>query len=134
MDAQGYPEPSAAGDDTYVDNKYLRETLAPKDKEGQEPLDEEAVLEEKSQPALKDTQGALRGLADAMRNLGGIEDEVGVPLIEQRGRAQANLLREKLETLLATAEEWWEAAVDAGPAVVDETGEDDGIEDESESA
>ncbi|MGW0965804.1 hypothetical protein [Streptomyces sp. NPDC002516] len=127
VDDQGYPEQSAAGTDTYIDNKFLRETLAPKDKE-EEPLDEEALLDEQYQRAVKDTQGSLRMLADAMRNLGELADENDVPLIEQRGRSDAKLLRAALQTLLGTAEEWWEAAVDAGPASAE-----DGTVDESET-
>ncbi|MEG8277098.1 hypothetical protein [Streptomyces sp. AHA2] len=135
VDPQGHPEASAAGADIYVNNKFLREDLAPKDKEEQEPLDEEAALEAKYQRWLKDTQGALRLLADAMRNLGGVKDENGVALIEQRGRAQARLLRDQLKNMLGTAEDWWEAAVDAGPSAADDgTNEDDGTEDESETA
>ncbi|MFJ4808185.1 hypothetical protein [Streptomyces longwoodensis] len=135
VDAQGHPEPSAAGADMYIDNKFLREDLAPKDKEKQEPLDAEAALEAKYQRWLTDTQGALRLLADAMRNLGGVKDENGVALIEQRGRAQARLLRDQLKNMLGTAEDWWEAAVDAGTLAADDgTNEDDGTGDESETA
>ncbi|MGA5493118.1 hypothetical protein ACPCSP_01955 [Streptomyces cinereoruber] len=132
VDAQGYPEQSAAGKDLHIDNKFLREMLAPKEKEEQPPLDEDAILDEKYRRALKDTQGALRMLADAMRNLGGLEDDNGVPLIEQRGRSEAKLLRGTLQHLLSTAEEWWEAAVEAGPASVDddEMSNEDGAEDE----
>jgi hypothetical protein len=134
VDAQGYPEPSAAGTDTYIDNKFLRETLAPKDKEEQEPLDAEALLDEQYQRAIKDTQRALRVLADEMRNLGDLQDENGVSLIERRGRSEAKLLRGTLQTLLGTAEEWWEAAMDARPTSPGGDADDEnGAEGESET-
>ncbi|MGY0463020.1 hypothetical protein ACW14Y_22650 [Kitasatospora sp. cg17-2] len=133
VDAQGQPRKNGAGEDLAIDNTFLRTKLAPVG--GQAPLPlpgPEAAVHEHYKRAVQATKDALRNLDSEMRNLAGLVDEDGEPLIEREGKAHARLLKDKLQQLAAEAQDWWEKAVEAqgSPAASAKT-DDEGGEDEA---
>ncbi|MFF0397416.1 hypothetical protein ACFYSJ_16905 [Streptomyces sp. NPDC005248] len=113
VDDQGQPRKDGEGVDLPISNEFLRNALAPKDGQAPPPLSPAAAANDHYKRGVQVTKEALRSLETEMRNLAGLKDDDGMPLIEREGRAHARLLMDKLQDLAAEAQEWWEKAVEA---------------------
>lgn len=116
VDDQGQPRKDGEGNDLPIDNDFLRTKLAPKGGLTPPPLSPQKAVHEHYKRGVLATKDALRSLEAEMRNLGGLTDDDGVPLIEREGKSHARLLMEKLQNLAAEAQDWWEKAVEAQSA------------------
>ncbi|MFI2257514.1 hypothetical protein [Streptomyces tubercidicus] len=113
VDDQGQPRKDGAGNDLPIDNDFLRTKLAPKGGLTPPPLSADKAVQEHYKRGVLATKEALRSLEAEMRNLAGLVDNDGVPLIEREGKSHARSLMEKLQNLAVDAQDWWEKAVEA---------------------
>ncbi|MFJ8463068.1 hypothetical protein [Streptomyces swartbergensis] len=139
VDEQGQPRKDGEGNDLPIDNDFLRTKLAPKGGLTPPPLSPEKKVHEHYKRGVLATKDALRSLEAEMRNLAGLVDDDGVPLIEREGKSHARLLMEKLQNLAADAQDWWEKAVEAqsissSSSVTEDENEEDDEGDEEEAA
>ncbi|MGW2082125.1 hypothetical protein ACWCOW_35295 [Streptomyces sp. NPDC001939] len=113
VDDQGQLRKDGEGNDLPIDNDFLRAKLAPKGGQTPPPLSADKAVQEHYKRGVIATRDALRSLEAEMRNLAGLMDDDGVPLIEREGKSHARLLMDKLQNLAAEAQDWWEKAVEA---------------------
>ncbi|MFJ4475219.1 hypothetical protein [Streptomyces xanthochromogenes] len=134
VDDHGQPRQDGEGNDLPVSNEFLRTKLAPKGGEIPPPLTPGSTVQEHYKRGVKAVRETLRILETEMRNLVGVVDDNGTPLIEREGRAHARLLMDKLQELAGDAQEWWEKAVEAqSPGTTADTITVDEGEDEDET-
>ncbi|WP_329300896.1 hypothetical protein OG410_22800 [Streptomyces sp. NBC_00659] len=125
VDDQGQPRKDGEGSDLPITNDFLRTSLAPKGGVAPQPLSPTAAVHDHYKRGVQVTKEALRNLEMEMRNLAGLKDGSGMPLIEREGRAHARLLMDKLQDLAAEAQEWWEKAVEAQSTTANTNASDD---------
>ncbi|MEU1928422.1 hypothetical protein ABZ516_13605 [Streptomyces sp. NPDC019826] len=139
VDDQGQPRKDGEGNDLPIDNDFLRTKLAPKGGQTPPPLSPDKAVHEHYKRGVLATKDALRSLEAEMRNLAGLVDDDGVPLIEREGKSHARLLMDKLQNLAAEAQDWWEKAVEAqsgspSSAVPEKEGDEDDEDNEDVAA
>ncbi|MFD8740896.1 hypothetical protein ACFV06_39140, partial [Streptomyces sp. NPDC059618] len=132
VDDQGQPRKDGEGNDLPIDNDFLRTKLAPKGGQTPPPLSPDKAVHEHYKRGVLATKDALRSLEAEMRNLSGLVDDDGVPLIEREGKSHARLLMDKLQNLAAEAQDWWEKAVEAQSTTSSSTTAEDEDSEEGE--